>query len=181
MADLALPLSHQGEIWDSWRTGLADAPWPEKGGGKSKRGADRHYDVLPVREIPAVMMSSPLWRPHECAHLYFWATNNYMPAAFWAIEQLGFTYKTMITWAKPHYGRGRYFRGQTEHLLFCTRGPFMATGTANTSTLLEAKKRKHSQKPLKAYNLIEANSPGPYVEFFGRRKRKGWQTMGNEL
>jgi len=26
-----------------WRTALIDPPWPEQGGGKIKRGADRHY------------------------------------------------------------------------------------------------------------------------------------------
>ena len=28
-----------------------DPPWEEKGGGKSKRGADRHYPVLEKHEI----------------------------------------------------------------------------------------------------------------------------------
>lgn len=26
-----------------YRTVYLDPPWPERGGGKSKRGADRHY------------------------------------------------------------------------------------------------------------------------------------------
>jgi len=35
-----------------------DPPWPERGGGKSKRGADRHYDTLTVRQIEKVVLDA---------------------------------------------------------------------------------------------------------------------------
>ena len=31
---------------ERYKTILADPPWPEHGGGKSKRGADRHYPLM---------------------------------------------------------------------------------------------------------------------------------------
>ena len=34
-----------------YRTILADPPWNERGAGKVKRGADRHYDVMKTEEI----------------------------------------------------------------------------------------------------------------------------------
>lgn len=37
-----------------YKTILADPPWPEHGGGKSKRGADRHYPLMSVRKIAAL-------------------------------------------------------------------------------------------------------------------------------
>jgi N6-adenosine-specific RNA methylase IME4 len=104
-----------------------------------------------------------------------------MPAALWVIEELGFKYKTMLTWAKPHYGLGRYYRGQTEHLLFSVRGDYIPTLTKTTSTLIQAPRGRHSEKPLIVYDLIESNSPAPRVEFFARKARPGWAAFGNEL
>lgn len=37
-----------------FRTILIDAPWPERGGGKIKRGADRHYPLMSVPKIMAL-------------------------------------------------------------------------------------------------------------------------------
>ena len=36
---------------NKYKTIYADPPWPEQGGGKIKRGADRHYPLMPVKEI----------------------------------------------------------------------------------------------------------------------------------
>jgi site-specific DNA-cytosine methylase len=33
---------------------LADPPWLERGGGQTKRGADRHYPLMPTKEIAAL-------------------------------------------------------------------------------------------------------------------------------
>jgi hypothetical protein len=33
-----------------FKTILIDPPWPEKGAGKIKRGADRHYSLLKVAD-----------------------------------------------------------------------------------------------------------------------------------
>jgi N6-adenosine-specific RNA methylase IME4 len=170
-----------GELWKTYRTILLDAPWLERGAGKSKRGADRHYPLLRTEEIPRVVQASPLWRPAESAHCYCWATNNFLPDALWVLAELGFDYKTVLTWAKDRYGLGRYFRGQTEQLLFGTRGDFIPTATNTTSTLIQAPRGAHSVKPLEVYELIEANSPGPRVEFFARARRPGWDADGNQL
>jgi N6-adenosine-specific RNA methylase IME4 len=171
----------QSELWTSFATLLADPPWLERGAGKSKRGADRHYPLLKTEEIPRVMRASELWRPARNAHLYLWATNNFLPDALYVIAELGFRYVTCITWAKDRYGLGRYYRGQTEHLLFAVRGEYIPTRTNTTSTLLEAPRGRHSAKPTAAYELIEANSPGPRAEFFARGCRPGWASWGNEV
>lgn len=36
---------------DLFNTIYADSPWPEYGGGKIRRGANRHYQLLSVEEI----------------------------------------------------------------------------------------------------------------------------------
>lgn len=85
-----------------WRCGLLDPPWTERGGGKIKRGADRHYPLVPTKELPGVIVRSGLWLPERDAHLWMWTTNNYLPDALWLGAELGFTYKTNAVWVKTH-------------------------------------------------------------------------------
>ena len=51
----------------SYRTLYADPPWPERGGGKIKRGADRHYALMPVAEILAMPFGE--WGGARCPPL----------------------------------------------------------------------------------------------------------------
>jgi N6-adenosine-specific RNA methylase IME4 len=44
-----------------------------------------------------------------------------------------------------------------------------------------AENKGHSKKPKEFYNLIENNSPGPYIELFAREKREGWESWGDQL
>lgn len=169
-----------------YRTFLLDPPWPERGGGKIKRGADKHYALLNVKEMPRVILGSGVFTPAANAHLYMWVTNNYLPAGLWLGETLGFTYKTIVTWGKQRISIGQYFRGKTEHMLFFTRGrglaPDVCTDSKSLSTLLENAQhdRKHSRKPVEAYELIEARSKGPRLEMFAREQRDGWERWGFE-
>lgn len=164
---------------------------PERGGGKIKRGADRHYGVLSVARMPAVIQACPLWRPAKDAHLYLWATNNYLADAMTLITQLGFRYITTITWVKTRIGLGQYFRGKTEQLLFAVRGngPKVARKrTTVLSTCIESEHVKdaagrivHSAKPPAFHEAIEAASRGPRAELFARTARPGWSSWGDEL
>lgn len=117
----------------------ADPPWNEQGGGKCKRGAQRHYALIKKREdILRVMVTAPCWRPADNAHLWLWVTNNFLPDGLWLMDALGFRYVTNRAWAKcvQNYhetglpvgwlpqrpGLGQYLRGQHELLLFGVRG-----------------------------------------------------------
>ena len=46
--------------------------------------------------------------------------------------------------------------------------------------IFSTRKREHSRKPDEIYDIIEACSPGPYLEIFARFKRRGWKQWGNE-
>lgn len=48
-------------------------------------------------------------------------------------------------------------------------------------TVIHEKRRKHSQKPLKMYRLIETVSPPPRLEMFARERRQGWDVWGSEV
>jgi hypothetical protein len=46
--------------------------------------------------------------------------------------------------------------------------------------MIETRKREHSRKPDEQYELIEACSPGAYLELFARHTRPGWTAWGDE-
>jgi N6-adenosine-specific RNA methylase IME4 len=47
--------------------------------------------------------------------------------------------------------------------------------------VIEAPRRKHSQKPDEVYEQIERMFEGPYIELFARQRRDGWEAWGNEV
>lgn len=201
------------------KTVSLDCPWPEQGGGKIKRGADRHYDLIKKKEdMLRLIMQSGAWDPDPDSHCYMWVTNNYLEWGLWLLGALGYTYKTNIVWVKVkrdwpdlkeiiteggldlnpltwlrvlakaiRIGIGQYFRGSHELVLFGTRGKAQMPKKALPSVfhapreLDENGKEKHSKKPLRIYEIVEETSPGPYLEFFARSKRKGWRSWGNEV
>jgi len=165
-----------------YRTIYADPPWPERGGGKIKRGADRHYSLMTVKEIMALPVAN---LAEDNCHLYLWATNNYLPAALEVMRAWGFTYKTAITWGKDKFGLGQYFRGQTEHCLFGVKGnlPYKVTDGKRQQgiTLILAPRREHSRKPDEMRQMIEKVSYEPRIELFAREQVDGWDSWGNEV
>jgi N6-adenosine-specific RNA methylase IME4 len=167
-----------------FKTVLLDPPWMERGGGKSKRGADRHYPLLSTPKMPSVIQSCPFWSNLEdSCHMYMWVTNNFLPDGLWLIEKLGFRYITNVVWVKDKFGLGQYFRGQHELCLFATRGRGFDVKTDSHSipSVLNGKRDKHSKKPESFYDLIEKRSNGSYLEIFARSKRDNWVSWGNEI
>ncbi len=79
-------------------------------------------------------------------------------------------------------GVGFYFRNTTEIILFGIRGRLrtLAPGRRQVN-IIRTQKREHSRKPDELYDIIEACSPGPYLELFARGKRRGWGQWGNEV
>ena len=133
-----------------WRACMMDPNWNERGGGKSKRGADKHYKTADVRKIRQCILGSGLWMPYPDAHLFMWYTDNFLLDALWLTNELGFTYKRTFQWGKirglpmaldfdtglacvPHDGEletrdgiGQYARGAHEGMIFATRGRGMS-------------------------------------------------------
>ncbi len=177
-----------------YRTILADPPWAESGGGKIKRGADKHYGLMKTKDIIELMRSvleAPNVEIAEHAHLYLWVTNSFLKAGLEVMEALGFTYVTNVAWAKMHMGIGQYFRGKHELLLFGRRGKGLnesvCTAARDIPSCIVVEhdrdasgKRIHSRKPAVFHEMIEKRSKGPYLEMFARTARKGWDVWGNE-
>lgn len=167
-----------------YQTIYADLPWPEYGGGKIKRGADRHYPLMKVKDIIGMSDFVNSFSDENC-HLYLWVTNNYLPSGLQVMEAWGFRYITTITWVKDRIGLGQYFRGITEHCLFGVKGklPYKVEDGKRQQgkTVLFEKKSKHSVKPAGMRVMIERVSYPPYIELFARCKTEGWDVWGFDV
>jgi N6-adenosine-specific RNA methylase IME4 len=158
---------------NKYKTILADPPW--KYGKGFGWGAGEYYPLMKLEDICNLKVPSA-----ENSHLYLWCPNSLLPQGLEVMKKWGFTYKTCITWAKHRSIFGYYFKGQTEQLLFGVKGKLPPNDRKQT-TLINAKIRKHSQKPDEMYEIIEKVSPKLYLELFARNKREGWDTWGNEV
>lgn len=166
-----------------YRTILLDPPWMEQGGGKIKRGADRHYPLMKTSDIAKLPISD--LADEEGAHIYLWVTNNFLKDGLYLLDYWGFDYVTMITWMKDRFGLGQYYRGITEHCLFGVtkkRLPYKIIDgkrQQGVTGFYEAK-REHSQKPERMYELIEKVSYSPRIELFARLPKEGYDCWGND-
>ena len=132
------------------------------------------YHTMSMQEIEALPIAK---LADDNCHLYLWVTNRTLYRAFHLVEAWGFRYITCLTWIKPHYGVGNYYRSQTEHVLFGVRGS-QPLKRHDVGTWFEAPCGKHSAKPDEFYELVESCSYAPYIDIFGRRERNGWTVWG---
>lgn len=186
-----------------YHTIVADPAWPYKDAGKEsstlvKPDASRFrmdgtestqvnnwtYKPMSMLDIIALPVKD---LAEDNAHLYLWTTNAFMVEAHQVAKAWGFEQKTIITWGKVHQDdhlkpsmkTGYYYRGATEHCLFCVRGSQKTSGTWPT-LFLWPRIGEHSVKPEAFIDLVEQASPGPYVELFSRRHRMGWDVWGTD-
>lgn len=183
-----------------YRTIVVDPPWRYRSSDILTRGfhktasvattkpdeAEGQYTTMTNAEIAALPVGDSA---QDTAELYMWVTNprlygerdgSYSPIEI--VQGWGFRYVTLLTWVKTGApGLGFYFRGNTEHVLYCVRGDVKIPPAQRESNVIVAAKGAHSAKPDAFYDLVERVSPGPYLELFARRARLGdWSYWGNE-
>jgi N6-adenosine-specific RNA methylase IME4 len=167
---------------------LADPPW--RFINRTGKVAPEHrrlarYETMTVREIAALPVREIA---ADKSHCYLWTPNALVPEAVQVLEAWGFTYKTMLIWHKVRKdggsdgrGVGFYFRNVTETVLFGVRGSLRTFQPGRRQVnLLATRKREHSRKPDELYGIVEACSPGPFLELFARYPQPGWSAWGNE-
>lgn len=168
---------------------LADPPWRfQNSTGKVAPEHKRlaRYPTMTLDDICALPVEGV---SADTAHLYLWVPNALLPDGLQVMKEWGFTYKSNLIWHKIRKdggsdgrGVGFYFRNVTEVILFGVRGKNARTLAAGRRqvNMIETRKREHSRKPDEQYELIEACSPGPYLEMFARGERKKWEVWGNQ-
>ena len=168
-------------IEGGFRTVLADPPW--RFTNRTGKVAPEHrrldrYSTLDLDQVCALDVAAVA---ASTAHLYLWVPNALLPEGLQVMAAWGFRYISNIVWAKRRKdggpdgrGVGFYFRNVTELILFGVRGSMRTLAPARRQVnMIESRKREHSRKPDEQYELIEACSPGPYLELFARHPRPG--------
>lgn len=168
LADYRFPCIALDPPWD----------WGDEGDQDQFGRARPTYDTMPYSEIAALPVPA---LAQDNAHIYLWITNRSLPKGFALLEEWGFRYVTMLTWCKPSIGMGNYFRGSTEQVLFGVRGSLPLLRRDVGTWFLAARPGGHSAKPVQFYEMVEACSPGPWLEMFSRQGRKGWVVWGAEV
>lgn len=169
-------------------TVLADPPWRFQ--NRTGKVAPEHrrlsrYDTMSVDEICALPVGDLM---ADQSHCYLWVPNALLGDGLRVMDAWGFTYKSMLVWAKRRKdggpdgrGVGFYFRNVTEPILFGVRGKLRTLPPGRRQVnMIETRKREHSRKPDEQYEIIEACSPGPFLEMFARYPQPGWTCWGNE-
>lgn len=157
---------------------VIDPPWDwgDEGDQDQLGRAKPDYATMSFDELLSLPVGD---RADTDAHLYLWITNRSLPKGFALLERWGFRYITCLTWVKPHFGMGNYFRGQTEQVLFGVKGS-QPLKRKDAGTVFHAPRGSggHSSKPVEFYDLVESCSPGPYLEMFARTNRDSWVSWG---
>ena len=168
---------------------MADPPW--RFTNRTGKVAPEHkrlarYPTMNLDDICNLPVADYL---EDRAHCYLWVPNALLPDGLQVLSAWGFQYKSNIIWHKIRKdggsdgrGVGFYFRNVTEILLFGIKGKnarTLAPGRRQVN-LFGTRKREHSRKPDEQYDIIESCSWGPYLELFGRGKRKNWTVWGNQ-
>lgn len=155
-----------------------DPPWDwgDEGDVDQLGRAKPTYITMPfpeIKRLPILSRSKP-----DC-HLYLWITNRSLPKGFELLDAWGFRFITLLTWGKPHFGMGNYFRGQTEHIMFGIKGSLPLL-RHDVGTLFQfGRGNNHSSKPDEIFDLLATCSPEPRLEMFARKEHQGWIPWGN--
>ena len=155
-----------------FRALVIDPPWDYEGLSIAGR-AEPTYATMTHDELLALDVEA--WAEEDC-HLYLWTTNNFITRAIELMAHWGFQHKTILTWVKPRWGLGSYFRNQTEHVLFGVKGN-LPTRADNISTVISAPAGAHSEKPAVFYDIVRAASYPPYGEVFQRASREAFRDL----
>lgn len=167
---------------------LMDPPW--RFSNRTGKMAPEHkrlkrYETMSFDEIAALPVAD---HAKEKSHLYLWCPNALIREGLEIMEAWGFTYKTNMVWYKVRKdggpdgrGVGFYFRNVTELILFGIKGRLRTHQPGRTQVnVIVTRKQEHSRKPDELYSIIEACSPGPYLELFARKKVDGWTSWGDQ-
>lgn len=160
---------------------VADPPWDYHltiGEGT----VAEHYPTMADMEIAAMPIDKVSLE--NCA-LFLWGTWPKLPEALMVLKAWGFDYVTGFPWIKMtggmeiNYGVGYWVRGCSECVFIGRKGHVSPPRQKGFLGLLSPNVQ-HSRKPDSIHEIAEA-LPGPYLELFGRRRREGWDTFGNNL
>ena len=160
-------------------TAIIDPPWPYQAAGAHKKltgyvcGDAGQYPVLSIKDLAAL----PIGRVVN-QYLLMWTVGPFIREALDLFDAWGFEYKSQLIWAKTTgLGVGYWFRGDHE-LVLVGKKPGVPSIRTNERSVVYAPRGRHSKKPPNLHAIAEKHFPGPYIEFFAREARPGWEAVG---
>lgn len=168
----------------------ADPPWKQTKGGKKKSrpstsGTSLDYQTISLDEISMhLQLVDSL--SNENKVLFLWTIDKYLFDAQKIAEELGYKLHARMIWNKvtgiPAAFTIRYGH---EYLLYMYKGKFMPiekNERGKIHSVFTEKVKRHSQKPILAYEIIERLYPSAKkIEMYARNQREGWDCWGNEV
>ncbi len=167
-----------------------DPPWKQsKGGKKSARpkssGTGLDYPVLSLENIEALMKQAVSHTPVDSV-MFLWTIDKYLFDAQTIAEKLGYKLHARMIWNKVTGIPAAFtVRFGHEYLLYMYKGkliPVAQEARGKIHTVFTEQVKRHSQKPERAYEIIEELYPTQKkLELFARNYREGWDCWGNEV
>ncbi len=168
-----------------YRTIIVDPPWPIEEIQLRARSDEKPtpYPTLSLEAIKKGTGRIPVkhFADNKGCHIFLWATQKYLSAAFEILRSWGFRHIFTMVWHKnagmqpfnlPQYN--------CEFILFGRKGSLQFDDTKQFQTCFSALRREHSRKPDEFYELIRRVSPEPRLDMFSRQPHNGFDQFGNE-
>ena len=162
----------------------ADPPWKQLKGGlrKVRPNQERQldYNTLNLNKIKKIISK------FQGKVLFLWTIDKFLFKTQELAESLGYKLHARIVWDKENGVAPAFtIRYSHEYLLWMYKFPMLKIDSnmrGKFTTVIREKSTKHSKKPIKAYELIEALYPiQNKIELFARNRRDGWDALGDEL
>jgi len=166
------------EITGKYDVIVIDPPWKVKHTYSSEHYMGRVANPYPEMTI-AEIRNIKLPAKENCI-LWLWATHSQIWSAYEIMKNWGFEYKCILVWNKESMGVGKWLRKQCEFCLLGIKGkpPWDATDVRD---IISEKRTTHSTKPEIFYKIVDEICAGRKQDYFGRKKREGWDIYGTEI
>jgi N6-adenosine-specific RNA methylase IME4 len=167
---------------EPYRAVIADCPWRFKDRG-SRAAPD--YKTMSTEALCALGEHIRVIAAPD-AYLLHWIVSAMIDDGLAVCRAWGFEPKATVAWIKitsdglPRLGMGHHVRNAHEIAILATRGRPERSSCSVPSWFADMR-FDHSSKPDEQYELVEDLSPGPYLELFSRRIRRGWTVIGDEI
>ena len=114
-------------------------------------------------------------RGEERSHAHLWTPYDRLELAKRVLRAWGYDPEDILIWVNRIRGEGKYWRRAHEFLVLGVRGECKFEAK-NFHSWVEARKPRNGSKPVKVRELLEAVSPGPFIQVFEETTARGWSS-----
>ena len=165
-----------------YKTIVIDPPWPIETGFNTKNLHSPMtrvpYKTMKLEEIEKFPIDD--YADKECA-LFVWTIQLFLPYTFELIKKWGFKYHCLMTWDKIEGINCWGFTRNSEFIIYCYRGsPNLNYENKFIPTSFKERRKSHSEKPRKFYDLLIRITKEPRLDIFSRKSHYGFDSFGDQ-